>query len=433
SVNSSRIVEGSVRTVHIANGNVSESKLADNSVTSAKLADGAVSVNDIANDAVRTVHIANGNVSESKLANNSVTSAKLAGGAVGVNQLANDAVRTQHIANGSVTNGKIAANAVNAGKIADGSIGSSKVANNTVIRSLNGLKDHVNIQGGANIDISPSGSNLVISTENVVTTNGSGQATVSASTGNALTVGNSGGDGVDIDANNGAGTVFANFRSGASVKGNIVLNGAGDGVVYQSSGADYAEYLPRLDAGEQIEAGELVGVFGGKVSKRIEGAERVLAVSTAPFALGNMPADEDAHLFEKIGFIGQVPIKVEGPVAVGDYIVPSGREDGTAVAIAPDGMQPADFAQVVGRAWEASAARGVKRVNVAVGLQANDWTRFVGHFIREAAMLKARLRAVDSRLAQYEAMALKMARMEAVMARLEAMVATGTDEDVSSR
>ena len=40
--------------------------------------------------------------------------------------------------------------------------------------------------------------------------------------------------------------------------------------------------LPRLDPDERIEAGDVVGIFNGKVTKRTEGAHRVMVVSSAP-------------------------------------------------------------------------------------------------------------------------------------------------------
>src|SRR5690606_32704420 len=52
-----------------------------------------------------------------------------------------------------------------------------------------------------------------------------------------------------------------------------------NGVVYGSKGADYAEYLPKVHAVEQFMPGEVVGVHHGKISKRTEGANLVLAIT----------------------------------------------------------------------------------------------------------------------------------------------------------
>ena len=71
---------------------------------------------------------------------------------------------------------------------------------------------------------------------------------------------------------------------------------------------------------------------------------------------------------ERIAFVGQAPVKVRGPVRAGDYILPSGKEDGSGIAVAPSRLSGDDLGRVVGRAWESSDAPGLKRINAVVGL-----------------------------------------------------------------
>ncbi|MFH1039437.1 MAG: hypothetical protein V1789_12305 [PVC group bacterium] len=151
--------------------------------------------------------------------------------------------------------------------------------------------------------------------------------------------------------------------------GAITGDGAG-GVCFTGSSCDFAEYLPRLMADEDIGAGDLVGVQGGKITKDTSEVEQIKIVSTAPIVLGNSPGKEKEHLCEKVAFMGQVPARVRGKVQTGDYIVPSGLNDGIGMAIAPDKLTSDDCAQIVGSAWEASNDEGVKLVNISVGLGA---------------------------------------------------------------
>ena len=157
-------------------------------------------------------------------------------------------------------------------------------------------------------------------------------------------------------------------------KDNIILGeieGAGlpdNGVIYKSLSGDFAEALLRLRAEEAIEAGDIVGVFGGRVTRKTEGAENLQMISTAPIILGNAPPQEEEHLWERVAFLGQAPVKVRGKVRTGDYIVPSGLNDGTGLAIAPSQMRLADFGKIVSRAWESSDEEGVKLVKAVVGL-----------------------------------------------------------------
>jgi len=63
-----------------------------------------------------------------------------------------------------------------------------------------------------------------------------------------------------------------------------------------------------------------------------------------------------------------VRVKVRGLVRDGDYIIPSGLNDGTGAAISPGSIRSDQYAQVVGRAWESSEVDDIKGINTAVGL-----------------------------------------------------------------
>lgn len=171
--------------------------------------------------------------------------------------------------------------------------------------------------------------------------------------------------------NPGIGSNFVQFVAGDACAGSISGNSAG-GVIYATAGCDFAEELLRRDQRETIEAGDVVGVFGGKISRITDGADWVMAVSTAPGILGKAYDEANdldlSDLSEMVAFVGQVPIKVRGPVALGDYVVASGRNDGTAIAVSPHDLSIDRHAHVVGRAWESSSDDDVKLVNTVVGL-----------------------------------------------------------------
>ena len=167
-------------------------------------------------------------------------------------------------------------------------------------------------------------------------------------------------------------TNFITFYKGDnSAIGRIEAQNGGNGTVYHGSGSDYAEFLPRLDPNEVIEPGDVVGIIGGKVTKKTTGAHYVMPITDRPVVLGNSPLTESEELYEKVAFIGQVSIKIRGPVQVGDYIVPSGLDDGVGLAVSTSNMTPAQYVQVIGRAWESSSEVTVKRVNAAVSLHSN--------------------------------------------------------------
>lgn len=144
------------------------------------------------------------------------------------------------------------------------------------------------------------------------------------------------------------------------------------GVYFKSGGADYAEYLPKKNLAETFKRGDVVGVDGGFISKNTVGASKIMVISSNPIVLGNMQDEDKIDQFEKVAFLGQVPVKVYGKVAVGDYILASGNNDGAALAKHPDAMKLTDYKYIVGVAWEASKSSVLNYINTAVGINQND-------------------------------------------------------------
>ncbi|WP_299125862.1 hypothetical protein [uncultured Winogradskyella sp.] len=144
------------------------------------------------------------------------------------------------------------------------------------------------------------------------------------------------------------------------------------GVTYASGSGDYAEYLMRNDLNEKMTYGDIVGIKGGKISKNTSGAERMMVVSFKPIVLGNMPKSREQD-YEKVAFMGQVPVKVFGKVRIGDYIIPSGKNDGVGIAISPSEVNTTNVKKIVGIAWENyDGLASFNMINVAVGLNRND-------------------------------------------------------------
>jgi len=141
------------------------------------------------------------------------------------------------------------------------------------------------------------------------------------------------------------------------------------GVTYESGAADYAEWLPKTLPGERFVASDIVGIKDGKISKNTTNADHCMVISTKPIVLGNTPEVGKEKEYEKVAFMGQVPVRVMGKVALGDYILPSGKNDGLGIARKPKDLSPYEYRKVVGIAWSAGDSPvGFNVINVAVGM-----------------------------------------------------------------
>ena len=194
------------------------------------------------------------------------------------------------------------------------------------------------------------------------------------------------------------------------------------GVEYISYNADFAEFLPRANPDKKLQSGDIVGVIRGKISRDLTGAHHIQVVSTAPVVAANMPQPDQEHLYEQVAFIGQVPVKVKGSVKAGDYIVASGKNDGLGIAVSPDNMTPEDFKMAVGQAWESSDEQGVKLINTAVGLAADDAYAYMKKQDQRIASQDQRIVSQGQRIVSLEQqLSAKMARLDRLAAQMEAL------------
>ncbi|MCX6306891.1 MAG: hypothetical protein NT040_18145 [Bacteroidetes bacterium] len=174
-----------------------------------------------------------------------------------------------------------------------------------------------------------------------------------------------------------------------------------NGVAYCSGSGDYAEFLERENHDEDYRFGMVVGVKGGKVSLNTTDAEQVMVVSAAPVVLGNLPPNRDEEKnFEKIAFMGQVPVIVLGPVHSGDYLVPTGKENGTAMAVSPDNLQIKDVRKIIGRSWETNLETGGKFVLAVVGIKTNEIVDLVEKKFVEFEEMNTELKQLKSEIAE---------------------------------
>jgi hypothetical protein len=194
---------------------------------------------------------------------------------------------------------------------------------------------------------------------------------------------------------------FITFFAGNAAIAAIEGNGLG-GVSFSSMSADFAECLPLLNPDEVMMEGDIVGIFGGKISKVTTGASQVSAVTRRPIVVGNAPDQKSRSLYDQVTFLGQVPVRTRGQVREGDYIVPSGLGDGIGMAVSPDSIECGQYRQIIGQAWDSSSEEGVKMITVAIGFSSATPAAVLAALVTnqqaELERLKEEIRAVKEGL-----------------------------------
>ncbi|MEM4722154.1 MAG: FG-GAP-like repeat-containing protein, partial [Candidatus Methanomethylicaceae archaeon] len=119
-----------------------------------------------------------------------------------------------------------------------------------------------------------------------------------------------------------SGNSFLTFLNGrGQIHGRIRSNAAG-GVVYQTSGIDFAEYFEKEHPDDNLPTGTLVcqGEKGVRACRRDTDQGRYLGIISAhPAFLGGVETDTSVI----VGLVGQVPVKVDPsspPIASGDLL-----------------------------------------------------------------------------------------------------------------
>lgn len=163
--------------------------------------------------------------------------------------------------------------------------------------------------------------------------------------------------------------------------GAIVMQKSGEGIKLESQQGDFAEWHRKCRGEPDLEEGDVVGFDSrGQISRRTNGAHLVGVVSRKAVVEGSAPPATERGEFDTVAYVGVVPVKVArrqvsggdctsrtGPRA-GDLLLPSGRNDGTAI-VAPTSTPPESPSVGVvlqDTEWNATNGLGYQRVTVVV-------------------------------------------------------------------
>ena len=322
SVSTEKIRNDAVTTEKIGTEQVQTRNIRDLNVTTEKLNNRAVTTEKIDNAAVTTIKIKDASVVESKLANDSVTvhkiknqnvtEPKLADNSVSNRTIKNDAVTNSKIANGSITEWKIEDKAIHSHNIADGGVSNSNLQNACV--STEKLNDFsVTNQKIANETIIGKDKLVKYSITkdrlDPTVIDCLDRAVLHDGNGNVTGEGNS--------------TVLNNITAKGDIYAHRVYN-----VVYM----DIAEgYIP----GEELEPGDIVAMCeDGMVRKATSIRDCIVGVVSNEYAqcFGASEEELQKDLKVAVGMIGQIHVKVKGPVRLGQRISISFSDPGIGIA-----------------------------------------------------------------------------------------------------
>jgi hypothetical protein len=174
------------------------------------------------------------------------------------------------------------------------------------------------------------------------------------------------------------------------------------GVAYATGNGDYAEWMPRVNPAENYTARQIVGVKNGLISLSTVDFDHLMVISSAPAVLGNAPEEEFKEDYEKVAFLGQVPVDVIGRVNSGDYILPSGDNDGFGIAVDPSDISAEQIQQIVGVAWNEGLSDGFNTINVAVGLDHTATAQKFMDLKEDLGFLRSELNEIHALLMEEE-------------------------------
>lgn len=297
-----------VTTPKIANANVTTVKIADNAVTTGKIKDGNIVTSKLFNECVTNVKMAPDAVSTDKIQNNAVTCDKIADGIQGGKDLR---IATKNLQDQVITNPKLANGSVNAIKIATNGIATNNYQNYSVTEikladdliSTIKLKNHCvtkeKIAPGA-IDLDCLGPDIADIINRAVVHDGNGNVT-----------------------GENRSTVLNDVKALGDIYARRVYN-----VVYM----DIAEaYIP----GEDLEPGDIVAMHeDGMIYKASSIRDCIVGVVSNEYASCFGASKEELLSKQKVavGMIGQIHVKVKGPVRLGQRITISVSDAGIGVA-----------------------------------------------------------------------------------------------------
>mgnify|MGYP006265385409 CR=1 FL=1 len=109
-----------------------------------------------------------------------------------------------------------------------------------------------------------------------------------------------------------------------------------------------------------------------------------------------MPPKEKESKYEKVAFMGQVPVLVAGKVKAGDFIIPSGLNDGVGLAVSKKEITIDQINKIVGVAWSDKLENGIGKVNLSIGVGKEELSSMFNMLNNRFNDLESRILAIEN-------------------------------------
>ena len=105
------------------------------------------------------------------------------------------------------------------------------------------------------------------------------------------------------------------------------------GAKLESGSGDFAEWQERDPEEEPFGEGDVVAFGENGLTRCTDGAQLLGVISRRAVVTGSMPPPSVQDQWDQVAYCGIVPVKLRGGARKNDAVIPSGKHDGTAIAV----------------------------------------------------------------------------------------------------
>jgi hypothetical protein len=139
------------------------------------------------------------------------------------------------------------------------------------------------------------------------------------------------------------------------------------GPTLTGSSGDFAEWHVRDPSEMPFDEGDVVALGEHGLTRSTRDARQLGVISRRAIVAGSRPDSSMLPLYDQVAYTGRVPVKLRGAFRHGDFVVPSGSHDGTAIAVRE--MPKASVGQTLEGKGMSTARQSLRCFGICCGRQ----------------------------------------------------------------